>query len=403
MREHSERSEPNRIHFTEARIKALPVPPVTKYFKRAFYYDDEVRGLCVAVAPSGRKTYVLYRYVQGKPERIQIGLCSDWTAEKARERAQELNVDIAKGKNPGAARRQVRDEMTLQELFDSWLLLYAKADKKTWTDDVSTFKHLSGWKLRRIGTISKLEIIKLHQHIGRTSGKYAANRVVELLCAMFNRAISDWGWTGTNPAASVKAFKERERSRFLDADELPAFFKALAEEPNEIIRDFVLIALLTGARRANVQEMRWREINWARATWTIPAEQAKADEELSIVLSPVVMNILETRKASSQGEWVFPGVGKTGHLVEPKSAWKRILLHAKLSDVRLHDLRRTLGSWEAATGASLPVIGKTLGHSPASKATKVYARLHLDPIRDAVNKATSAMLIAGENAGLLKA
>jgi integrase len=147
--------------------------------------------------------------------------------------------------------------------------------------------------------------------------------------------------------------------------------------------------------------MRWDEIDWKRATWTIPAEKAKSDEDMNVVLSPVVIQILENRKASSLSPWVFPGVGKSGHLVEPKTAWARIMKRAGLTDVRLHDLRRTLGSWQAATGASLPIIGKSLGHE-SLEATKVYARLNLDPVRESVNRATQAMLIAGGVAGLLK-
>jgi integrase len=389
-----------KFHFTERRIEQLP-PSAFENGRRTYYYDDEVRGLCVAVAPTGRKNFVLYRFVAGRPERIQLGLCSDLTVIQARARARELNADIARGKNPGAQRRSVRDEMTLQELFDTWLLLYAKPNKKTWSDDEGTFNlHLHGWKLRKISSIAKLDVIRLHQHIGRTRGQFIANRVVELLSAMFNRALSDWGWEGKNPAAGVKAFKENKRSRFLDADELPKFFQSLAEEENETLRDFFLVSLLTGARRSNVQAMLWTEINWQRATWTITAEQAKAGEELNVVLSPIAMRILDARHASSKSKWVFPGVGKSGHIVEPKSAWQRILKRAGLSDLRLHDLRRTLGSWQAATGASLPIIGKSLGHS-SIEATKVYARLHLDPIRQSVEKATSAMMLAGGVAGLL--
>src|SRR6266567_453165 len=140
--------------------------------------------------------------------------------------------------------------------------------------------------------------------------------------------------------------------------------------------------------------MRWQEINWQRTTWTIPAEQTKSNETMDVALSPVVMRILESRKAASTREWVFPGRGNTGHLVEPKTAWARILKRAGLQDLRLHDLRRTLGSWQAATGASLPIIGKSLGHKSLA-ATQIYARLNLDPVRAAVNLATDAMLLAG--------
>ncbi|HRB21977.1 MAG TPA: tyrosine-type recombinase/integrase, partial [Nitrosomonas sp.] len=63
-------------------------------------------------------------------------------------------------------------------------------------------------------------------------------------------------------------------------------------------------------------------------------------------------------------------------------------------DLRLHDLRRTLGSWQAKTGASLAIIGKSLNHKNQNT-TAIYARLDLDPVRDSVNTATSAMLAAG--------
>jgi integrase len=386
------RSAPNRFHFTERRIASL-VPP--KNAKRAYYYDDEVRGLAVAVARGGKKVYLLYRFVNGRPERIPIAPCGDLSVQQARARAMEINTAIVQGKNPAAERRAVRDEMTIGDLFRKFLDEYAKPNlrEKTWRNYESMFSHLHSWELRKISGVRRADVIQLHTHLGKTIGKIQANRVIELLCAMFNRARKDWEWERNNPATGI-AFKERKRSRFIDGSELPAFFKSLAEELNSTIRDYILVSLLTGARRSNVQEMRWDEINWRGATWTIPAEKAKSDEDIAVVLTPVVVNILEHRKASSLSPWVFPGAGKTGHLVEPKTAWKRILNRAGLTDLRLHDLRRTLGSWQAATGASLPIIGKSLGHE-SLEATKVYARLNLDPVRESVNRAQQAMLLAG--------
>ena len=68
------------------------------------------------------------------------------------------------------------------------------------------------------------------------------------------------------------------------------------------------------------------------------------------------------------------------HIVEPKSAWRRIIARAALSDVRPHDLRRSLGSWMAITGAGLPIVGKMLGHTQPTT-TAIYARLSVDPVR----------------------
>lgn len=82
-----------------------------------------------------------------------------------------------------------------------------------------------------------------------------------------------------------------------------------------------------------------------------------------------------------------------GHIVEPKKAWKRVLERAGIDDLRIHDLRRTLGSWQAKTGASLTIVGKSLNHKSPST-TAIYARLDLDPVRESVDRATGAILAA---------
>ncbi|MCA3269505.1 MAG: recombinase XerD, partial [Thalassospira sp.] len=64
-------------------------------------------------------------------------------------------------------------------------------------------------------------------------------------------------------------------------------------------------------------------------------------------------------------------------------------------DLRIHDLRRSLGSWQASTGASGYIIGKSLGHK-SQQATQIYARLNLDPVRESVERATQAMMTAGK-------
>jgi len=65
----------------------------------------------------------------------------------------------------------------------------------------------------------------------------------------------------------------------------------------------------------------------------------------------------------------------------------------RIPDLRIHDLRRTLGSWQAKTGASLAIIGKSLNHKNMAT-TAIYARLDIDPVRESMARATSAMLLA---------
>jgi len=150
--------------------------------------------------------------------------------------------------------------------------------------------------------------------------------------------------------------------------------------------------LLTGARRANVLSMKWQDINFARAEWRI--KETKNGTPQTVALSPEAIEVLFNRKPTEATVFVFPGIGKAGHLIEPKKGWERILERAGIEDLRIHDLRRTLGSWQAKTGASLAIIGKSLNHKNQNT-TAIYARLDLDPVRDSVNTATSAMLAAG--------
>ena len=168
---------------------------------------------------------------------------------------------------------------------------------------------------------------------------------------------------------------------------------ALDEEPNDTARDFFRVALFTGARRGNVLEMRWADVDLDAATWRIP--HTKNGTPQTVTLAPPVVDLLVRRRDlarldKSLSPYVFPGNGKTGHYVEPKSAWRRILKRADIPDARIHDLRRTLGSWQAITGASLPIIGKSLNHKNPST-TAIYARLDLEPVRASVERAAEAM------------
>jgi integrase len=376
-----------KFNFTKKALDSLR-PPTNE--QRAYFYDEQVRGLTVAVSPAGRKTFVLYRKMNGRPERINLGLYPEMSIEQARGKAEKMNSSIAEGENPRDDQRAMKQENTVGEFFDIYLEHFAKVHNRSWQKhDVHTFnKHLAQWRHLKLSAIRKMDVVNLHAKIGRNSGRYAANRVLELLSAMYNKAI-EWEWKGENPAKGVPAFREYKRERFLQPEEFPRFLKSVMEEPNETVRDYVLVSLFTGARRGNVQEMKWEQVNFDHATWRIPV--TKHGDSETVTLSPEALAILERRKSAA--EWVFPGTGKSGHLVEPKSAWKRILQRADIHDLRLHDLRRTLGSWQAAAGSSLLVIGKSLGHK-SSKATEVYARLNLDPIRASVNKATSAMMLA---------
>ena len=378
-----------RFVFTMARLTRLE-PPATG---RVYYHDEACPGLSLCVMASGTRTWYVYNWHDGRPCQVPIAKFPAVNVEAARKLAKDLLAKQAAGVDIRAARKARREEPTFADLWQRWEA-YAKPRKRSWKEDQRQYnaflKPLAG---RRLSSIRRADIQALHDRIARDNGGYAANRALALTRAMFNRA-DDIGYRGDNPAVGVERCPEVARDRFLQADELKAFFTSLAQELEDW-QHFFCIALLTGARRANVQAARWADMDLDRGLWLIPAAKAKAGKPLVVPLSPPAVDILRARyEQFGAQQWVFPSHGRTGHLVEPKTAWKRIIQRAELSDVRPHDLRRSLGSWMAIGGASLPIVGKALGHTQAST-TQVYARLSVDPVKAAVTAAGEAMLEAG--------
>ena len=401
----------NKISFTKKVLDKLSLPPVGK---RVDYFDTSTNHLTLRVSHVGTKAFVLYRKIDGVAERLTLGRYPTMTIDQARRMVAQHNGSIAVGQNPAEEKRSLRQESTLGEVFDRYMVEYAKPRKKSWEIDEQRYNvHLVHWQNKKLSTIKKQHVQKLLTHIAenqrfiegvdklgrrkvkKVGGKGASNQILRLLRKVFNQAI-DWGWEGDNPCTRIKEYKSQSRDRFLEGDELPKFFEALGEEPNTVARDYILASLLTGARRTNVLEMRWDQINLERREWLIP--ETKNEESQRLPLISAMLTLLKDRKAEANGsEWVFPSHGSTGHLTNPDKTWKRVLARAGIENphgTRLHDLRRSMGSWQANTGASLSIIGKSLNHKNVNT-TAIYARLSIDPVRESMEKAADAMFEAG--------
>ena len=151
-----------------------------------------------------------------------------------------------------------------------------------------------------------------------------------------------------------------------------------------------MISLFTGMRRNNILTMRWEHVDFASGLIYVP--DSKGGQPLQIPMVNQVRELLQKINHNKNSGWVLPSIkSKSGHLEDPKRPWQELLRNAEIENLRLHDLRRTMGSWQAISGSSLPIIGKSLGHKSTS-ATQVYSRLTVDPIRDSMQTATDKML-----------
>lgn len=410
------------IKFTEGKLDAIK-PPAQRdkdtSSTKVYYFDTECSALSLRVSSSGAKSFVAYIWdrERRRTDRTTIGRYSKGgfrTVEFdkdplafAREKGSNVPLTIDMARKLALAvvgstadlkeqKRRSSAELTLKELFEEYLERHAKKSRKTWRDMQAVFdRHLAQWSTRPISSITHSEVDALHGRLGKDSGEYMANRVLQLLRAMYNKGISWKLFDKDNPAAGITLFNEKPRDRFLSSEEAARLWKVLSAEKPGDVKDFIMLAMLTGARKNNVLSMRWEEIDEARKLWTIP--ETKNGERLDVAITDAELAILRARRAMQKkkgyaGPWVFPSKSATGHLMDPKRQWIRIRDEAGLGDVTIHDLRRSLAASMANSNINLALVKAVMGHKDMKTTVKVYARTGKDAERDARQLATQSWL-----------
>jgi integrase len=388
-----------KINFTAKQLQKLTPEP-----KRYSVFDASTRGLAVAVYPTGAKTFFHLRKVEGWPRRTTIGAVEAFTLEQARGKAAELNAALARwrsngseGPNPLAPKAPAP---TVGAAFDHYVAHHLSVATRNPAAAVRAArwqfgKYLASWQGRRLASVERADVRRLHEEITEAHGGRTANATVQLLRAIYYHATNpDIAlWDGANPAARPAKFMHREssRERVLTTDERPRFFKQLAEEPNRDLRDAVLLALATGARKGTIFRMAWSEIDFDHELWTITAPKGRRGTGSHVLpLAPLAVAVLKARPRES--DWVFPG--RSGrNLTTLKNPWRRFLKRAQIDGLTFHDLRRTLATTEGNVGATAEVIQKTLGHVGDSAATRIYDRSdRREDVRAAIGAAVDALL-----------
>lgn len=352
-------------------------------------WDAALPGFGVRVNPSGSKMFVIkYRPLdkQGTTADTRLetlGAYGPLTLEEARDLAKDKLGEVRKGKDPMEEKQKIIAAPTVKELCTIYMERHGKLKKSASEDTRRIDKRLLvSWGNRKARTITSADVARLHQEVAK-SGTYEANRVLALVKVIWKLA-KTWGLlegVEGNPADGIKKFRERKRDRWVKPEEMPRLAAAIDLESNPYVRSALWLYLLTGARKSELLQLKWSDLDLERCEARLG--DTKAGRIHYIPLSPEALVIIRSLPQLADNPHIFVGHKKGTHLVNVNKAWTRVKTAADIEDVRLHDLRRTVGSWLATSGASLPLIGKVLNHSNPST-TQIYARLSDDPARAAL-------------------
>ncbi|KJW06518.1 phage integrase family protein [Orientia tsutsugamushi str. UT144] len=206
---------------------------------------------------------------------MTIGVFPDLSIKEARKKARELKRLMAKGIDPREAKRQqqiaedekrlkARQDITFKELCYKYIEEYAKIYTIYWQKDTARIhNYAKPLFLKKISDIKSNDIEQIFNDISK-DGKYeTANQFLITLSSIFNKAIK-WELIDRNPTLKIDKHKMQARERRLSYDEMADFYTYYVKIATPLIRDFALLALYTGARKTNVLEMEWDNIDFKK-------------------------------------------------------------------------------------------------------------------------------------------
>ena len=214
--------------------------------------------------------------------------------------------------------------------------------------------------------------------IGKTSrgirSKATVNRYLAVLSHTFTIAMKEWEWVSENPVMKVSRLKEsRGRVRFLSDAEREALLSACKESDNKYLYSIVVLALSTGARKNEVLNLKWENVDFNRQVITL--HETKNGERRLLPLQgyayQLILALSKSRVFTS--EYLFPS-DRTNKPVDVKKSWETSIKRAGIEDFRFHDLRHSTASYLAMDGASMTDIAEVLGHKTLQM-VKRYAHL----------------------------
>lgn len=203
-----------------------------------------------------------------------------------------------------------------------------------------------------------------------------------------------------NPARGIERSPETNRKRWVRPEEVREIATAIDAEVNVYVRAAIWLYLLTGLRRSELLEAKWSDVDWGQRMLRLPQSKGPAlrgvqEEELASLSGPALV-LLQSVPREEKNPYILPGARKGRHLVNIAKPWGRIRKAAGVEDVRLHDLRRTVGSWMSQSKVDLNTIKSALRHASIAT-TLTYARLGADPAREAIEDYGQRVLaIAGK-------
>ncbi|AHB04891.1 MULTISPECIES: tyrosine-type recombinase/integrase [Pandoraea] len=400
----------NKVNFTSERVANLSSEPGRQ---QTLHWDAKTPSLGVRVTSNGAKSFIFEGRLNGKTIRITIGDTRSWTISKAQTEATRLRLLTDQGRDPRAEKAEAQAAARTAELqvkrerstvSQAWAE-YLEASKSNWGErhlrDHINLAQLGGEAkvrgkgLTRPGPLAPLMQLRLAELTPDTVSKWLATESADRPTGAeqsYRKLRAFLSWCDEQPAfasiahakaCSARAVKDsvprpQVKTDCLQREQLKLWFAEVRKIPNPVISAYLQALLITGARREELAQLQWTDVDFQ---WGSLSLADKIEEAGRVIpLTPYVAQMLEQLPRINR--WVFSSpTAEDGRIVEPRKAHMKALNQAKLPHISVHGLRRSFGTLCEWIEMPAGVSAQIMGHKPSALAEKHYRRRPLDMLR----------------------
>lgn len=272
-------------------------------------------GLMLLVWPSGKKTWRLRYWVEGRERKKTLGDYPLVSLKEARDKRDSVRKALLDGNDFFK-----KTSSKVEHSFGEYALEWWDGHKKELHNakNIKTMEHrvkayiIPAFSGRDCRSITAPEVSDFAKRMGSTGRLETAHRTVDILRQIFRYVIEEHGME-SNPVLEMRGVLERRSPEHHPSVVAPEEIALLRDRIRSFkgtitIKNAMLFSLYTFARPGEVRHCEWNEINFDKAEWHIPAEKMKAGEKHIVPLSKQALAALEEMKPLSQlyGRHVFP-------------------------------------------------------------------------------------------------
>jgi integrase len=361
-------------------VKIRNAIPKSKPYKLS---DGE--GMFLLVTPSGSKYWRLKYRFGGRERILALGVYPDVGIAKARKQRAEAREALEAGQDPGAMKKEAKRQRVLkgEHTFEGIALEWYEQNRHRWTPRYSSTvmfrlkRHIFPLLGNRpLADIAAPELLTMLRVVEKSGALDLAQRLLQVCGQIFMYAIAT-GHAERNPVPDLRgALKTpvRKHRAYLNAADLPVYLQKLAVYDGGLQTQLALkLLLLTFVRTIELRGAQWKEIDFDKAEWRIPAERMKMREQHIVPLSRQAVTLLRELQGFT-GNWplLFPNRTKPDTFISENTMLYALYRMGYHSRATAHGFRSTASTILNENGFMPDVIERQLAHGERNKVRAAY-------------------------------